>query len=221
MLKEATSRFTERVRMRSVDTNRRLRHCSIPERCVSWLANVSARYDRQVLNRMLTCWVDDSEAQDREVFRRQLADEARPAREAVAARFDLAVCREIWRACGCGARPCRGAVRGADPDGIGGEPAEPAGFARPGAEPRAPLLPPAAGRDPRGRHARGDGDRGGLRYATGLFVALHAGGSLGSKFDRDEDRVLAEAARRSVERFTVADVQRWMGWSYTIRRTGR
>ena len=54
-----------------------------------------------------------------------------------------------------------------------------------------------------------------FEYATGLFGALHAGsGSLGSKFDRDDDRVLAEAARRSVERFTVADVQRWMGWSY-------
>jgi hypothetical protein len=59
VLKEATSRFTERVWMRSVDTDRKLRLCSVPERCVWWLANVSTRYDRQVLNRMLTCWVDD------------------------------------------------------------------------------------------------------------------------------------------------------------------
>ena len=216
VLKEATSRFTEPVRMRSVDTDRKLRHCSIPERCVWWLANVSTRYDRQVLNRMLTCWVDDSEAQDREVFRRQLANEARPAREAVAARFDLAVCREIWRA-----------VRDAGLVHVEVPFAEQIQMASV-ANRRNPLVFLDLVRSHallffRQRPAE-TLENGTLvvtatvedfEYATGLFGALHAGsGSLGSKFDRDDDRVLAEAARRSVERFTVADVQRWMGWSY-------
>ncbi len=76
VLKEATSKFDEPIRERTVDTDRKIRHCAIPERCVWWLANVRALYDDQVLNRMLTCWVDDSEEQDRVVFERQLAEES-------------------------------------------------------------------------------------------------------------------------------------------------
>ncbi|HOV67849.1 MAG TPA: hypothetical protein PLI31_05760, partial [Methanoregulaceae archaeon] len=77
ILKEATTKFTRRIRQRIVTKERKIQHCTIPERCVWWLANVSALYDDQVLNRMLIAWVDDSEEQDREVFKRKLQGEER------------------------------------------------------------------------------------------------------------------------------------------------
>ena len=112
VLKEATSKFAEPVRMRSVDKDRKVRRCTIPERCVWWLANVSALYDDQVLNRMLVCWVDDSEEQDREVFRAARWPSAPAGRGDRRDRFDLLVCRELWRRLRAdGPRPRRDPVR--------------------------------------------------------------------------------------------------------------
>ncbi len=220
VLKEATSRFDEPIRMRTVDTDRKVRHCAIPERCVWWLANVRALYDDQVLNRMLTCWVDDSEEQDRVVFERQLAEEARPAREAVNGRFDLAVCRELWRA-----------VRSAGPVYVEVPFATRIGMASVSNRRNTLVLVDLVRRHAllhlrqRPCERLGDGTlvvtatRADFDYAAGLFSALHAGGgSLGSKFDRNEDLVLTLAAQRGVERFTTQDVQAWTGWTYKKAR---
>ena len=220
VLKEATSKFTEPIRMRTVDTDRKVRHCAVPERCVWWLVNVRALYDDQVLNRMLTCWVDDSKAQDGVVFERQLAEEARPAREAVNGRFDLAVCRELWRAARSGGLvyvevPFATRIRMASVSNR-----------------RNTLVLLDLVRSHALLHLRQrsterleDGTlvvtatRADFDYAAGLFSALHAGGgSLGSKFDRNEDLVLAEASRREAARFTTQDVQRWTGWTYQKSR---
>ncbi len=221
VLKEATSHFDQPTRHRSVDAERRVRHYAIPERCVWWLATVRAVYDDQVLNRMLTCWVDDSEAQDRAVFRRQLAAEARPAREAVAERTDLAACREIWRT-----------VRATGLVHVGIPFAERIRMASVSNR-RNPLVLLDLVRShallffcQRPSERLGDGTLAvtateeDFAYAARIFCALHAGsGSLGSKFDRNEHRILAEAARREVERFTVSDVQQWTGWTYhRVRR---
>ncbi|MEN6519482.1 MAG: hypothetical protein ABFC38_15135 [Methanospirillum sp.] len=222
VLKEATSKFTEPIRMRTVDTDRKVRHCLVPERCVWWLANVRALYDDQVLNRMLTCWVDDSKAQDGVVFERQLAEEARPAREAVNGRFDLAVCRELWRAARSGGLvyvevPFATRIRMASVSNR-----------------RNTLVLLDLVRSHALLHLRQrsterleDGTlvvtatRADFDYAAGLFSALHAGGgSLGSKFDRNEDLVLALALKKGIERFTIRDVQKWTGWTYQkARRT--
>jgi len=68
VLKSATSSFHEPIEHRTVTADRQLRICSIPERCVWWLAKVENPGDDQVMNRMLTVWIDDSAEQDRAVL---------------------------------------------------------------------------------------------------------------------------------------------------------
>lgn len=68
VLKSATSSFHEPIEHRTVTADRQLRVCSIPERCVWWLAKVENPGDDQVMNRMLTVWIDDSAEQDRAVL---------------------------------------------------------------------------------------------------------------------------------------------------------
>jgi len=222
VFKESTTKFTERIRMRVVNRDRKVQHCTIPERCVWWLANVSALYDDQVLNRMLIAWVDDSEEQDREVFWKKLALGNRAADEAVPDPFELRVCREMWRLL-----KEQGLV-----------------YVR---IPFALRIRMASVRNRRNpdvlldlirsfalirlfQRERRSLDDGGLEVfateedfsaAAALFVDLHGtGGSLSAKFDRSEDVVLGLAARFSAEQFTIADVQRWTGWTYhKARRT--
>ncbi len=220
VLKESTTKFTERVRMRVVNKDRKIQHCTIPERCAWWLANVSSLYDDQVLNRMLTCWVDDSEEQDREVFRRKLENEDRDPDETVEDRFELRVCREIWlRIKEQGlvhvrlpfARRTRMASvrnrRNADVlfDMI-----------------RAHALINLYRRE---RRMLKDGrltlvaTEEDFHAAASLFVELHTtGGSLTSKFDRNEQLVLSLASHYRAEQFGIADVQRWTGWTYHLSR---
>ncbi|GAB7016678.1 hypothetical protein [Methanogenium cariaci] len=68
LLKSATANFREPIEHRTLTRERQLRVCTIPERCVWWLAKVEAIGDDQVMNRMLTVWIDDSTAQDRAVL---------------------------------------------------------------------------------------------------------------------------------------------------------
>ncbi len=215
VLKEATSRFAERIRMRVVNKDRKVQHCTIPERCVWWLANVQALYDDQVLNRMLVCWVDDSEAQDREVFSRRMAAVAR-GEDGSGDRFDLAVCRELWRRLREGG-PATVLIPFADRIRMAS--------VRNRRNPEI-LLDLVRSRALVCRFRRaavpdGDGSPAvvateeDFRYATGLFAELHTtGGSLEAKFDRNEQLVLSLAARNHVEQFTIRDLQQWTGWSY-------
>ncbi len=220
VLKEATSRFAEPVWIRTVDTERKVRRYAIPERCAWWLANVQALYDVQVLNRMLVCWVDDSEAQDREVFVRRMAAVARGDDDSTADRFDLAVCRELWRQLRADGLvtvriPFADRIRLAslrnrrNPDvllDLVRSRALVFRFQR--------RSVPGAGNGSAIEAIRED-----FEHAALLFADLHAsGGSLGDKVDRNEDLVLALAARYGVEEFTIADVQRWTGWSYDKAR---
>ena len=222
ILKEATTRFTERVRMRAVNKERKVQEYSIPERCVWWLANVSALYDDQVLNRMLIAWVDDSEEQDREVFKRTLASEDRNPEEAIADPFELRVCQEMWRVL-----KKQGLVYVRIP------------FAR-----RIRMASVKNRRNPevlldlvranalihqfqRKRLSLRDGSvmieatEADFDAAAGLFTNLHTtGGSLTAKFDRNEQLVLGLASHYRAEQFTLHDVQRWTGWNYhRSRRT--
>jgi len=81
VLKSATSSFHEPIEHRTVTADRQLRVCSIPERCVWWLAKVENPGDDQVMNRMLTVWIDDSAEQDRAVLEHLKETEAsRPTR---------------------------------------------------------------------------------------------------------------------------------------------
>ncbi len=220
VLKESTSKYTERIRMRAVNKDRKVQHFSIPERCAWWLANVSALYGDQVLNRMLIAWVDDSEEQDREVFRRKAENEEREGDEPVEDRFELRVCREMWRVL-----RGQGLVYVRIP------------FAR-----RIRMASVRNRRNPdflydlvrscalvnlfsRERRTLRDGrlsimaTEEDFSQAAALFAELHAtGGSLTSKFDRNEQLVLSLASHYRAEQFTVQDVQGWTGWNYQKSR---
>ena len=68
VLKSATTSFHEPIVHRTITADRQLRVCSIPKRCVWWLAKVENPGDDQVMNRMLTVWIDDSAEQDARVL---------------------------------------------------------------------------------------------------------------------------------------------------------
>ena len=68
ILKGATSSFREPIKYRTVSRDRKAQVCTIPERCLWWVAKVEGSGDDQVFNRMLTCWIDDSPAQDEAVL---------------------------------------------------------------------------------------------------------------------------------------------------------
>ena len=93
VLKSATTSFHEPIIHRTITADRQLRVCSIPERCVWWLAKVENPGDDQVMNRMLTVWIDDTIDQDDRVFTHMKAAEA-------ACRYpendDILTCRAIW-----------------------------------------------------------------------------------------------------------------------------
>ncbi len=95
VLKSATANFREPIVHRTLSRERQLKLCTIPERCVWWLAKVESIGDDQVMNRMLTVWIDDSAAQDRAVFEHLKKSETgillSPADDT-----DVPVCRAMW-----------------------------------------------------------------------------------------------------------------------------
>ena len=70
ILKGVTTSFQKPFRYRTVTKDRTGQVCTIPERCVWWVAKVEGSGDDQVWNRMLTVWIDDSEEQDAKVLAR-------------------------------------------------------------------------------------------------------------------------------------------------------
>jgi len=96
ILKSATTSFREPIEYRTVTKERKVRVCTIPERCVWWVAKVEGSGDDQVLNRMLTCWIDDSPEQDARVLTRVLAkDESVPV-ATQEERHEVLVCQALW-----------------------------------------------------------------------------------------------------------------------------
>ncbi|MDD1728212.1 MAG: hypothetical protein LUQ50_03970 [Methanospirillum sp.] len=96
ILKGVTTSFQKPFMYRTVNKDRKAQICMIPERCVWWIAKVEGPGDDQVFNRMLTCWIDDSEEQDKRVLDRTLCsaeslpDVTGPESE------EVLVCRQIW-----------------------------------------------------------------------------------------------------------------------------
>ncbi|KAF1078039.1 hypothetical protein MKMG_01014 [Methanogenium sp. MK-MG] len=96
ILKSATASFRESIQHRTLTRERQLKLCTIPERCVWWLAKVESVGDDQVMNRMLTVWIDDSVQQDQKVVgHMKLADAKRHGERQTDT--GIGVCREIWR----------------------------------------------------------------------------------------------------------------------------
>ncbi|MBP1929152.1 hypothetical protein J2741_001699 [Methanolinea mesophila] len=96
ILKSATTSFQEPIEYRTVTKERKVRVCTIPERCVWWVAKVEGSGDDQVLNRMLTCWIDDSPEQDARVLSRVLEKDETVPVATVQERQEVRVCQAIW-----------------------------------------------------------------------------------------------------------------------------
>ncbi|MFA5003656.1 MAG: hypothetical protein WC502_11855, partial [Methanolinea sp.] len=94
ILKSATASFREPIEHRTLTSDRQVRICTIPERCVWWLAKVELAGDDQVMNRMLCAWIDDSAAQDAAVLAHLKEHEARVAMAGEDP--DVLICRAIW-----------------------------------------------------------------------------------------------------------------------------
>ncbi|MDH7511196.1 MAG: hypothetical protein QHH04_09185 [Methanolinea sp.] len=100
ILKSATTCFSEPIGYRTVTRDRKMQVCTIPERCVWWVSKVEGVGDDQVQNRMLTCWIDDSEEQDARVLARILArDQGVPGCKG-GVRPEIHACREMWEEIG-------------------------------------------------------------------------------------------------------------------------
>ncbi|WP_245926540.1 hypothetical protein [Methanospirillum lacunae] len=96
ILKGVTSSFDSQFVYRTVSKDRTAQECIIPERCVWWIAKVDGTGDDQVYNRMLTCWIDDSEDQDIRVLKRSLSHASCGPASSERERDENLVCQEIW-----------------------------------------------------------------------------------------------------------------------------
>ena len=95
VLKSSTANFREPIVHRTLTRDRQLRLCTIPERCVWWLAKVEAVGDDQVMNRMLSVWIDDATGQDQAVLDHLKKVEAGVI-TATGEDPDVPVCQAIW-----------------------------------------------------------------------------------------------------------------------------
>jgi len=95
-LKGVTTSFKKPFIYRTVNKDRKGQTCIIPERCVWWVAKVEGSGDDQVWNRMLTCWIDDSQEQDELVLARELEAAATIPVDEDDLRFETVVCHHIW-----------------------------------------------------------------------------------------------------------------------------
>ncbi len=100
ILKGVTTSFRKPFVYRTVNKDRKGINCTIPERCVWWVAKVEGSGDDQVFNRMLTCWIDDSAKQDNRVLTRVLQESAACPDHGMQERPEVQVSRAIWELVG-------------------------------------------------------------------------------------------------------------------------
>jgi len=210
LLKSATANFQEPIEHRTLTRDRQLKVCTIPERCVWWLAKVEAVGDDQVMNRMLTVWIDDSTAQDQRVLTHLKQVEA-GAVSPVDGDSEVLVCRSMWEMLKGAARTVR--------------------------IPYARRINFSAAHNRRNPamlfdlikcHAvlhflqREVGDDGAIvatmedfTYARRLFLALNGDvGGQETKLTRNESAALTSIARLDIRIFTVRQLQDALGLSY-------
>ncbi len=96
ILKSATSNFHEPITHTTVTKDLTSRVCTIPERCVWWIAKKEGTGDDQVMNRMLTCWIDESSEQDTRVLAAKQKKEKQDPDMITDESPELLTCRAIW-----------------------------------------------------------------------------------------------------------------------------
>jgi len=97
ILKSATSNFDEPITHTTVTKDLTPRVCSIPERCVWWIAKKEGTGDDQVMNRMLTCWIDESPEQDAKVLVAKQKKEQQDPDTIIDESPELVTCQAIWQ----------------------------------------------------------------------------------------------------------------------------
>ncbi len=100
ILKGVTTSFREPFLYRTVSKDRKGQVCTIPERCIWWVAKVEGAGDDQVFNRMLTCWIDDSAEQDDRVLVRILLRDLAPPDDQDRESPEVLTCQAIWEIVG-------------------------------------------------------------------------------------------------------------------------
>jgi len=100
ILKGVTTSFRKPFVYRTVTKDRKGQVCTIPERCVWWVAKVEGAGDDQVFNRMLTCWIDDSGEQDTRVLARVLSRDQEFPDSPGDERPGVLACRAMWEVLG-------------------------------------------------------------------------------------------------------------------------
>ncbi|KQC03542.1 MAG: hypothetical protein APR53_04945 [Methanoculleus sp. SDB] len=210
LLKSATANFKEPIEHRTLTADRQLRLCTIPPRCVWWLAKVESVGDDQVMNRMLTVWIDDSKEQDRAVLEHMKLAEAQRRGDGQTD-TGISVCRAIWEVI-----------------------KEQILHVRIPFSPRICFLAANNRRNPamlfdlikchallhafqRERDEDGSliADREDFEYARRLFIAIsNDAGGQETKQTRNEAAALATIAKMGLEIFTVKQLQHALGLSY-------
>ena len=100
ILKGVTTSFRKPFHYLTVSTDRKGMRCTIPERCIWWVAKVEGVGDDQVFNRMLTCWIDDSAEQDDRCLARSLHRDAEIPADEGEESLQVLACRAMWEEIG-------------------------------------------------------------------------------------------------------------------------
>ena len=100
ILKGVTTSFRKPFHYLTVSTDRKGMRCTIPERCIWWVAKVEGVGDDQVFNRMLTCWIDDSAEQDDRCLARSLHRDAEIPADEGEESLQVMACRAMWEEIG-------------------------------------------------------------------------------------------------------------------------
>ena len=208
VLKSATANFREPIEHRTLTTERKLRVCTIPERCVWWLAKVEDLGDDQVMNRMLTVWIDDTVEQDKRVFDHMKEVEAvgRPSAE-----DDVLTCRAIWETVKTEVLPVRIPFARRIQSSTTQNRRNP-GMLFDLIKCRARLFYLQRDRDDDGAVIAREED---FAAAAKLYTAINGeAGGQETKLTKNEAAALETVARMGVEVFTVRHLQSALGLSY-------
>jgi len=219
VMKESTSSFQKPITRRTVNAKLEPQVCTIAERCLWWSANVNTSGDEQELNRVLSCWVDDSKEQDQAVYRAAIERELRndPPGEP----HQVKVCRSMWTQLHAAAvvpvvislsrfaEQIRFAsVRNRRDFEMFFDMIRSAAMINFFQRPPAPTD---------GDTIRRDATPDDFTTAATVFKAIHGkSGSQGSKLTRAETQVLEAIARSGKSEFTVKDVVRLTGLHYGV-----
>ena len=214
LLKGVTTSFKEKYKYRTVTKDRKGYTCTIPERCVWWIVKTEGSGDDQVWNRMLTCWIDDSEEQDGRVLKKTLAEAAQEPDETPLDRKEHLVCHQIWEILS----PVWVIIPFAERIRF------PNNSNRRNTEMMLDLIKARAAMMQYQRIRRGNGETlcieattDDFAWALDLYSRLNGeNGSQYAKLTKKENELISKIKTLPSQEFSILDIQRITGWSHSI-----